>query len=106
MRASVLGLRVRNKKPPPSGRVIFRDEANARAPAERQLCRGRRFVCVTVTEWRGTFYIAVQTPAEPCRGWPADEVTDDDDTYQSFECVACTRMHLVNLKTGKVLSEE
>jgi len=35
-------------------------------------------------------------------------VTDDndDDTYQSFACVACARVHLVNLKTGKVLGEE
>jgi hypothetical protein len=39
------------------------------------------------------------------QGWPADEVTDDndEDTYQSFECTFCTRAHLVNLKTGKVL---
>jgi hypothetical protein len=37
-----------------------------------------------------------------CR-WSADEVTDEDDTYQSFQCMACTRVHLVNLKTGKVL---
>ena len=39
-------------------------------------------------------------------GWSADEVTDDDDTYQSFECMACTRVHLVNMKTGKVLGED
>jgi len=31
---------------------------------------------------------------------------DGDDTYQSFACVACTRVHLVNLKTGKVLGQE
>ena len=39
-------------------------------------------------------------------GWSADEVTDDDDTYQSFPCIACTRVHMVNLKTGKVLGEQ
>jgi len=35
-------------------------------------------------------------------------VTDDNDdnTYQSFECTFCTRVHLVNLKTGKVLGGE
>jgi hypothetical protein len=32
--------------------------------------------------------------------------SDDDDTYQSFPCIACTRVHLVNLKTGKVLGED
>ena len=37
------------------------------------------------------------------QGWSADEVTDDDDTYQSFACTFCTRVHLVNLKTGKLL---
>jgi hypothetical protein len=39
------------------------------------------------------------------QGWSADEVTDDNDdnTYQSFECTFRTRVHLVNLKTGKVV---
>ncbi len=34
--------------------------------------------------------------------WSSDEVTDenDADTYQSFACVACTQVHLINLKTG------
>jgi hypothetical protein len=42
------------------------------------------------------------------QGWSADEVTDDNDdnTYQSFERTFCTRAHLVNLKTGKVLGGE
>jgi hypothetical protein len=40
------------------------------------------------------------------QGWSADDVTDDDESYQSFECTACTRTHLVNLKTGKVLGED
>ncbi len=40
------------------------------------------------------------------QGWSAVEVTDDDETYQSFQCMACTRVHLVNLKTGKVLGDE
>jgi hypothetical protein len=30
-------------------------------------------------------------------------VIDEDDTYQSFERTFCTRVHLVNLKTGKLL---
>jgi hypothetical protein len=44
------------------------------------------------------------------QGWSADAVTkddgayrDDDDAYQSVACLACTRVHLINLKTGKVL---
>ena len=40
--------------------------------------------------------------------WSADEVTDDNDdnTCQSFEFTFCTRVHLVNPKTGKVLGGE
>jgi hypothetical protein len=33
-------------------------------------------------------------------------VTDDGDTYESFQCMACSRVHLLNLKTGRVLGEE
>ncbi len=49
------------------------------------------------------------TTGQTVQGWSAEEVINDDgvdDTYQSFACVACTRVHLVNLKTGKVLGEE
>jgi hypothetical protein len=42
------------------------------------------------------------------QGWSAEEVSDQDhdNAYQSVECLACTRVHLVNLKTGKVLGEQ
>ena len=36
------------------------------------------------------------------QGWSADEVTDDNDD----DTALCTRVHLVNLKTGKVLGGE
>ena len=39
------------------------------------------------------------------QGWSADEMPDDD-VYESVTCLACTQVHLVNLKTGKVLGEE
>ena len=42
----------------------------ARAPVERQLCRGSYIACATVTEVRGHFYIAALTPAKPCRDGP------------------------------------
>ena len=46
----------------------------------------------------------MSTTGRTVQGWSADEVTDDndDDTYQSFEWAFCTRVHLVNLKTGEV----
>jgi hypothetical protein len=42
------------------------------------------------------------------QGWIADDPTEDDpdddgDTYRSLVCLACTSVHLVNPRTGKVL---
>ena len=53
-----------------------------------------------------TFLYRCPNTGQNVQGWSADEVTDEDDTYQSFQCIACTRVHLVNLKTGKVLGGE
>ncbi len=40
------------------------------------------------------------------QGWSAEEVPDDDmDTYEAVQCTACARLHLVNPRTGKVLSK-
>jgi hypothetical protein len=49
-----------------------------------------------------TFLYRCPNTGQNVQGWSADE----DDPYQSFQCIACTRVHLVNLKTGKVLGEE
>jgi hypothetical protein len=41
------------------------------------------------------------------QGWFADNGSkDSDDTYQSVNCLACQRAHLVNPATGKVLGAE
>jgi len=43
-----------------------------------------------------TFLYRCPNTGQTVQGWSADEVTDqDDDTYQSFARVACTRVHLV-----------
>ena len=93
MRASVPGLRPRNKS---YHRVIartLRDEAG---------CFG---LLLSPNGENVSLPLSKHRPNSA--GWSADEVTDDneDDTYQSFACAACTRVHLVNLKTGKVLGE-
>ena len=31
---------------------------------------------------------------------------EDDDAHQMVECIACTRVNLINLKMGRVLGEE
>ena len=53
-----------------------------------------------------TFLYRCPNTGQNVQGWSADEGTDDDDTHQSFQCIACTRVHLVNLKTGKLLGEQ
>jgi len=53
-----------------------------------------------------TFLYPCPTTGQTVQGWSAEEVIDDDDAYESVACLACTKVHLVNLKTGKVLGEE
>jgi hypothetical protein len=39
------------------------------------------------------------------QGWLADDPSGDDDgVYETVTCLACTRVHLINRSTGKVLS--
>jgi hypothetical protein len=41
------------------------------------------------------------------QGWTADDPTErDDNAFEAVICIACTRAHLVNPKTGKVLGED
>jgi hypothetical protein len=39
--------------------------------------------------------------AQHVTGWVAD--APEDDSLETIECIACTRVHVVNRKTGKVL---
>jgi hypothetical protein len=39
------------------------------------------------------------------QGFIADDPTEDDN-YHPVTCTACTRVHLVNPKIGKVLGED
>ena len=42
------------------------------------------------------------------QGWFADDPAhaDADDTYELLICTACTKLHLVNPKTGRVLGDD
>lgn len=41
------------------------------------------------------------------QGWIADDPEHpDDDSYEAVVCTACTRTHLVNRKTGRVLGKD
>jgi hypothetical protein len=41
------------------------------------------------------------------QGWIADDPTErEGETYHSITCTICTRLHLVNPKTGRVLGAD
>ena len=41
------------------------------------------------------------------QGWVADDPTEGEaEAYEAVTCTACTRMHVINLKTGKMLGDE
>jgi hypothetical protein len=41
------------------------------------------------------------------QGWIADDPTNGEaDNYEAVTCIACTRVHLVNPKTVRVLGAE
>ncbi len=42
------------------------------------------------------------------QGWFADDPTraDVDDSYEAVLCTACTKLHLINPKTGRTLGDD
>ena len=41
------------------------------------------------------------------QGWVADDPTDSEaERFEAVTCLACTSVHLVNPKTGKVVGED
>jgi hypothetical protein len=41
------------------------------------------------------------------QGWIADDPTEGEaESYETVTCTACTRVHLVNPKTGRVLGAD
>jgi hypothetical protein len=53
-----------------------------------------------------TFSYRCPKTGHTVQGWSAEEVTDDENAYESVACLACTKLHMVNMKTGKVLGAE
>ena len=52
-----------------------------------------------------SFLYRCPNTGQTVQGWSAEEVTDDD-AYELVTCLTCTRVHLINPRTGKVLGEE
>ena len=63
---------------------------------------GRLFL-VLLSAMATTFHYRCPNTGQTVQGWSADDATDDGDEYQSVACLACAQVHLVNLKTGKML---
>jgi hypothetical protein len=42
------------------------------------------------------------------QGWFADDPTraDANDSYEAVLCTACTKLHLINPKTGRTLGDD
>jgi hypothetical protein len=55
----------------------------------------------------GAFLYRCPSTGLRTQGWIADDPTErDDDAYEPVTCIACTRVHLVNPKTGRVLGSD
>lgn len=41
------------------------------------------------------------------QGWVADDPAEGEtEPYEAVTCIACTRIHLINSKTGRILGDE
>jgi len=53
-----------------------------------------------------TFLYRCPNTGKNVQGWIADDAaTFSEDSYKALTCIACTRIHLVNPKTGRSISD-
>jgi hypothetical protein len=51
-----------------------------------------------------TFVYRCPTTGLNAQGWFADDPSEHEgEVYETITCVACTRVHLINRSTGRVL---
>jgi hypothetical protein len=65
-----------------------------------------RSLGISVTERMATFLYRCPDTGFRVQGYTRGQTSDDDDAYEAVTCIACTRVHLVNPTTGKVMGEE
>ena len=52
----------------------------------------------------GRFDLPMPGDGQKVQGWFADDPSSENgEVYEAVECPACTKVHLVNLKTGKTI---
>jgi hypothetical protein len=52
------------------------------------------------------FLYRCPTTGQHVQGWIAEDVSADDESYRTIECLACRLVHLVNPLTGKTLGAD
>ena len=65
-----------------------------------------RSLGISVSERMATFLYRCPDTGFRVQGYTRGQTSDDDDAYEAVTCIACTRVHLVNPTTGKVMGEE
>jgi hypothetical protein len=54
-----------------------------------------------------TFIYRCPTTGMNVQGWSVDDTSaDEGEVYETVTCLACTRVHLINRSTGKVLGSD
>ena len=53
----------------------------------------------------GAFIFRCPATGQSVQGFVAEDVSSNGETFVSIECLACTRFHLVNPNTAKVVGE-
>jgi hypothetical protein len=46
------------------------------------------------------------TTGQRVQSWFADDVSENSESYETVICLACSLVHLVNPKTGKILGAD
>jgi hypothetical protein len=54
----------------------------------------------------GPFLFRCPTTNQHVQGWIAEDVSADDESYRTVECLACRLVHLVNPRTGQTLGAD
>jgi hypothetical protein len=52
------------------------------------------------------FLYRCRTTGAQVHAWVAAESRDDERTFETVKCAACQRIHIVNLKKGRVLGDD
>ena len=77
---------------------LRRNRSDKRYPSEDELRQVKRYYIMT------EFLYRCPNTGQQVQAWTDDPpVADDPKAFQSVKCIACSRSHWVNPRTGRVL---